>query len=154
MGMFDKAAPAAAAPVEKGPTGREAQRLLAAEQLSAFRHVANTTTEFMERLAGQSVNAVLEVFSGVFDASGQISRDYNVAAGAIEVSAWGVPANFVTVSTASAGGSAPTGTGTYIIAGGATRTVALASRAFTLYGVAGDRVSFQVFTAAVRPVAG
>lgn len=148
MGMFDKPD---AAPVDRGPSGKEAQRLLAGEMLSAFRHYAQTSTEFMERFAGQTINNVLEVYSGVFDTTGQITRDYNVAAGSIEVSNLGIAGHLVTVSTASGGTNVPTGNGTYAIDGGQSRTVALASRSVTLYGTAGDRVSFQVFTAAVRP---
>jgi hypothetical protein len=137
---------------EKGPTGREAQRLLTAELLSAFRAQAQTTTEFMERFAGQTINHVLEVYSGAFDTTGVFTRDYNVAAGSIEVTNLGVAANLITVSSSGPGSGTPTGTGTYLIAGGTTKTVALASRAFTLYGTAADRFCVQVFTSGVRPV--
>lgn len=134
--------------------GREAQRVLTAELLSELRHQAQSQTEWAERLAGQIVNHTLEVWSGTFDASGVISRSYEVAAGCIVVNHLGVAANIITVSSAGPGSGPPGGTGTYPIAGGTTRTVALGSRAFALYGTAGDRVGFQVFTAAVRPVSG
>jgi len=128
------------------------RRVLDAELLQELRHVAQTTTEFTERLAGQAVNHVLEVFSGTFDATGVFSREYQVAAGCVEVNHLGAAANILTVSSGAPGGAGtPAGTGTYVIAGGTCRTVALASHQFTLYGTAGDRFSIQVFTAAIVP---
>jgi len=134
---------------------RDAQRLLAVEQLEGWRHFAQTQTEFMERLAGQAINHVLEVFTATFPVGGQISRDYAVAAGAVEVNNLAAAANIVTVSSGSPGELAPTGgVGVYLVAGGTSRTVAIASRQFTLYGTEGDEVSVQVFTAGLRPAAG
>jgi hypothetical protein len=129
-----------------------ADKALTAELLESLRHQAQTTTEWMERLAGQAINNVLEVWSGTFDTTGVITREYSVAAGAIEVSNLGVAANLVTVSSSAPGSGAPSGTGTYVIAGATRRTIALASRTVTLYGTAGDRIAFQVFTAGPRPV--
>jgi len=131
--------------------GKGADRVLQAEMLAEFRHYAQTSTEFMERLAGQTINNVLEIFSGVFDATGQISRDYSVAAGSITVNNLGVAGHRITVSTSTPGGGAPTGTGTYLVDGATSRTVPLAARQFTLYGTAGDAFAFAVFTAAVAP---
>jgi hypothetical protein len=131
--------------------GKGAAAVLQAEMLADFRHWAQTSTEFMERLAGQTINNVLEIFSGVFDATGQFSRDYQVAAGALLVNNLGIAGHRITVSTAGPGSSAPTGTGTYLVDGGTSRTVPLASRAFTLYGTAADAFSIAVFTAAVIP---
>jgi hypothetical protein len=138
------------------PTGREARRVLDAELLAELRHFAQTSTEFMQRLAGQSVNNVLDVFTATFaaDASGLvfITRDYNVAAGCIQVSNLAAAGHFITVVAGSPGQSAPPGgTGVYLVDGGTTRTIALASRVVTLWGTAADKVSFQVFTAAVAP---
>ncbi len=127
------------------------ERRLTALLLEQLQHQAQTTTEFAAQLAGQAINDTLEVFTGVFDATGQFTREYGVAAGSIEVSNWGVAANFVTLTSGGPGSAVPVGTGCYVIAGGQSRTVALASRQFTLYGTAGDKFSLQVFTAAVRP---
>lgn len=132
--------------------GSAAEKALSSELLAELRHNAQTTTEFMERLGGQIVNNVLEVWSGVFPADGVLTREYNVAAGSITVNHLGNAANIVTVSSAGPGSSAPTGTGTYVLAGGTERTVPLASRQVTLYGTAADRVSFAVYTAGPRPV--
>lgn len=133
----------------------EAERVLTAELLEALRHQAQTTTEFMERLGGQIINNVLDVFTATFATDGVITREYNVAAGSVEVCN-DLNTNTVTVSSAPAGGgiagSAPGGgTGVFKVKGGATRTVALASRTLSLYGTSGDTISVQVFTAAVRP---
>jgi hypothetical protein len=127
------------------------ERRLTAELLEQIRHDFQTQTQFAAQLAGQAINDTLEVFTGVFDATGQFTREYGVAAGSIEVSNWGVAANFITVTSGAAAGSAPVGTGSYVVAGGQSRTIALASRVFTLYGTAGDKFSVQVFTAGVRP---
>ena len=131
-----------------------AERVVAAETLEAMRHYAQTTTEFMERLAGQAINNVLEVWSGVIPPEGYLPREYNVAAGAVQVNNLGVLANVMTVSSTSptTSGTAPSGTGTFVVAGGTCRTVPLASHNFTVYGTAGDRISIAVFTAGPRPV--
>lgn len=134
------------------PSPREVQRALSAELLAALRHQAQTQTDFLERLAGQIINNVLEVWSGIFDATGVMSRDYNVAAGCIYVANLGVAGHLITVSSAAPGAVAPSGTGTFLIDGGTARTVPLASRNLTLYGTAADRVAFAVFTAPPRPV--
>lgn len=132
---------------------REVEQALGAELLEQLRHQAQTQTQFLERLMGQTVNHCLEVFSTTFDSTGVITREYGVSAGGIYVRNFGAAANLVTVSSAGPGSAAPSGTGTFIVAGGTSETVPLASRQFTLYGTAADRVAFIVFTAAVQPVA-
>lgn len=127
------------------------ERQLVAELLDALRQQAQSTTEFMARLGGQVINDVLEVYTGVIPPEGYITRDYNVAAGCIDLSNLGVAANLMTVTSGGVGSAVPSGTGSYAIAGGTRRTVALASRQFTIWGTAGDRMSFQVFTSAIRP---
>ena len=134
-------------------SARETERALGAELLEALRHQAQTQTEFLERLAGQTVNHCLEVYSGTFDATGQFTREYQVAAGCVKVRNLGVAANIITVSSAGPGTGAPSGTGTFLIPGGETDVVPLASRTFTLYGAAGDRFAIAVFTTAAQPVA-
>lgn len=131
---------------------REAQRVLTAELLAALRHQAQASTEFMERLGGQIVNNILEQWSGTFDATGIITRDYGVAAGTVTVNNLGAAGHIITVSSSGQGGSAaPSGTGTGLVDGGTERTVPLGSRTMTLYGTNGDRVSFYVTTRAITP---
>lgn len=134
--------------------GRAARDQLTAELLSELRHFAQTQTAFVERLAGQAVNNVLDVRTHTFDATGQLALAYGVAAGCIAVSNPTGNAT-VTVSSAGPGSSAPTtGVGVYQVPAGTERTVALASTQVTLYGTSGQSISFQVFTAAIRPGTG
>lgn len=134
------------------PSGREARRVLDAELLAELRHFAQTSTQFMERLAGQAVNNVLDVFSGTFPTSGEFDRSYDVAAGAITVNNLGAAGHIITVVSDTPGAAAPPGgTGVYFVDGGTSRTVPLASHKFTVWGTAGDKVSFAVYTAAVVP---
>lgn len=137
------------------PSNREVERALGAELLEALRHQANTQTEWLERLAGQLVNHVLEVWSGTIGADGYIAREYGVAAGSVLVQNNSTTAGHnVTVSSGSPVGSdAPSGLGTWVIPPGACQVVPLASRELTIYGTADDTVGFQVFTSLVQPVA-
>jgi hypothetical protein len=137
-------------------SSRDARDLLTAEQLGVLRHQAQATTEFMERLGGQIVNNVLEVWSGVIPTEGYRTFNYSVAAGSVNVfyraaDPVATPDVFVTVATTGNNGSTPTGTGTQLVQTGLERTVALASREFTIFGTAGGYLSVQVFTASVRP---
>ena len=133
-----------------------AERVIIREQLGQLRHDMQTNTEQTARLAGQLVNDTLEVFSGAFDASLQFSRQYKVAIGSVEVTNLSVTAgqNIVVSSDApSPSGSAPTGTGTYVVPPGATRTIAIAGRRVTLYGaILAQPFNLQALTAGVRPV--
>lgn len=135
---------------------RKAERVLIREELGRLRHDMQTNTEQTARLAGQLVNDTLEVFSGAFDTSLQFSRQYKVAIGSVEVTNLSTTAgqNIVVSSDApSPSGSTPTGTGTYVVPPGATRTVAIAGRRVTLYGAAAAQgFNLQAFTAGVRPV--
>lgn len=144
-------------PAEPGrrPTGRQAERILAAELLDAFRNLAQTQTEFAERLQGRLVNHVLEVGTQKFNAAGDpISLAWHAAAGCIQVDNFSV-AGVVTVVAAGPSSSAPdVGTGVYKVPAGRSRTVAVASRQVTLWGTPGDVVSYQAFTRAPDPTAG
>lgn len=133
------------------PRGGRAERILAGLLLQELRAMRATMTEFTARLGGQIVNDILEVSTVTVDSTGTVPRNYGVAAGAIEVTAGGHP---VTVSSAGPTTQVPTvGTGVYVVPANTTRVVGLASRQVTLYSQAGDTISFQVFTAAPRPVA-
>lgn len=131
-----------------------AEKVLTAELVAELRHVAQSTTAFAERLAGQAVNNTLDVFTAAFDsAATPITRSYSVAAGCVVVN--NTSTHPITVSSAGPGPSgsvAPTtGVGIYVVAAGTERTVALASRNVTFYGTASDSFSAQVFTAPVTP---
>lgn len=131
-----------------------ADKVLTAELVAELRHLAQSTTTFAERLAGQAVNNVLDVFTATFDATASpITRSYSVAAGCVVVN--NTSTHTITVSSAGpgpGGSAAPTsGVGIYQVAAGTQRTVALASRNVTFYGTATDSFSAQVFTAPVTP---
>ncbi|WP_163570799.1 hypothetical protein [Fodinicola feengrottensis] len=79
-----------------------------------------------------------------------ISRNYHAPAGCIQVRNPGV--HMITVSSAGPTGSAPqVGPGVWQIPAASRDTVSLGSTIFTLYGTAGDTVSFQVFTIGPQP---
>lgn len=128
------------------------ERELVRQQLDAIRTAMQTMTEQAAKLAGQAVNNVLEVCTVAIPTEGYITRQYHVAAGSIALSNMATTAtNLMTVTTGGVGSAAPDGTGSYKVAGGTERTIPLASRSLTIWGTAGDRVSFSVFTAAVQP---
>lgn len=58
----------------------------------------------------------------------------------------------VSTDAPSPSGGSPTGTGTYLVPPGTTKTIAIASRRITLYGATGQQFTLQSFTAGVRPV--
>ena len=135
--------------------GRELERAFYAEMLQELRGLALTMTEFAERLAGRAVNHVLKVRTVIFDATGQVFEAFGVAAGSIEVTNLSTVAGHnVVVHAAGPMGAAPgAGVGVYFVPPASTRVIALGSRQLTLYGTAGDTVSYQVFTSAVQPAA-
>lgn len=142
--------------VERRPTGRQAERILAAELLDEFRAYAQTSTEFMARLGGRVVNDVLGVETCVFDAAATpVDRQWHVAAGCIVVANYSAANTLTVVAAGPAGNPAPaSGVGVTRIPPGACRVVALASRTVTFYGTAADAFSYQAFTAAPQPVVG
>jgi hypothetical protein len=126
--------------------GREAERVLAAELLAAFRHMAQSTTDFMARIASGIINDVLVVETATFPADGIVHRQYGVAAGVIEVRNLAAT-NVVTVSSSGPSSAAPSGgVGVYKVPGGVESEIHLASHQVTFYGTSGDSVSFQVLT--------
>lgn len=134
------------------PRGKEAERILAAEQLAELRALRQIMTEQAARLSGRIVNNVLAVRTDAFPTGGVIVLEYGAAAGAIQVTN---PAagNTVTVfgGQDNAGVAPTSGTGVYVVPPGQTITVPVASHVVTLYGTAADRVSYAVYTAAVGP---
>lgn len=85
------------------PKGRDAERVLAAELLDAFRAAAQTSTEFMERLQGRLVNHVLAVETVEIPAEGWVARNWGAAAGAVEVTNLGAATATATVPAVTVG---------------------------------------------------
>lgn len=134
------------------PRGREAERILAAEQLAELRALRQIMTEQAARLSGRIVNNVLAVRTDTFPTAGLLVLDYGAAAGAVQVTNPSA-ANTITVYGAqdNSGVAPATGTGVYLVPPGQTITVPIASHVVTLYGTAADRVSYAVYTGAVGP---
>lgn len=133
---------------------REQKRVLETQLYEDMRRIAQTTTEWTERLAGQLVNHTLDVRTDIFPAAGYLSYDYAVAAGSVKVRNLGAAGHNVTVVSGGAVGPAvpSNGVGVWVVPSGVTDVVPLAARQLTLFGTTGDFVCLQVFTGAVRPV--
>lgn len=126
-------------------SSRATRDAIATEILAEIRHLNQTQTVWVERLAGQVVNHVLEVATVAIPDDGWVTRSYHVPAGSIEVSNPGL--DDVTVVAGSPATSVPAvGVGVFIVPGGTLRHVNLASHAVTIYGTAAAVVSFQVLT--------
>lgn len=125
---------------------RHPERALAEEQLQTFRQLHTSTTELAAALRGGIMNSVLGAEVAQFDASGQLTRSYNVPIGSVAVT--NHTTTDVTVSNGPPQGSAPGGgPGQGLVS---SRTFAVlnvgASRDLTLYGPAGGTITLQVFT--------
>lgn len=146
-------APASPTPARTRSIGRrEAERILAGSLLQTFGEMQGKLTEFMERWGGRITNHVLEVGTFVFPANGEpLTFSWRVAAGCVVVRAPGHAVTVVAAGPATAG--APTGgRGVWIVPANTKDTIAVASRAVTLYGTSGDVVSVQITTAPLTPV--
>jgi hypothetical protein len=134
------------------PRGRRAELMLAGQMLAEFRAWAQTHTEFIARLAGNVVNDVLRVKTATFDANGTpIGDDFHVPCGTLEIENLGTHPMTVANRTDATGSAPSGGVGVRIIPAGAHRYVPIGSRSFTIYGTAGDQVSYAAYT---RSVAG
>jgi hypothetical protein len=133
---------------DKGPEafrGVHAERQLLALILAEMRALVASSTQFMARLGSGVVNDVLAVETVIFDAAASRSWEFQVAAGSIEVNNLSETEEIV-VHAASLGARPDRGVGVYVVPASTTRVVSLASRTVTLYGVAAERCSVQVFT--------
>ena len=134
-------------PDDSGPPmhRRDAERILAAEMLDAFRTMEQTMTRFIAHLGGRIVNDTLEVATRTFDTSGATLLQFGSVCGSIEVTNAGT--HLITVASgASNTTTAPTtGVGVHLIPAGAVRLVNIAARELTVYGTSGDSFSYQAF---------
>lgn len=112
-------------------------------ELNGFNDLSTT---WAARLSGRSTNGVLEVATLPFDSSGVLTRGYGASIGAVLVTN-ATGANVTVMAGPPSGSVAPTqGAGVQVIPTGAFLTVPIDHRAFTIYGTAGQAVSFQAFT--------
>jgi hypothetical protein len=147
--------PAQAAPLRpERLTPKQAERAFYSELVSQLQQLVQAMTVSMTRVLGRSVNNVLEVATRVFPASdGYLTLAYRAPLGAITVRAG---ANPVTVAWggASSGGTAPSqGAGVWVVPANTRDTIAVTGHAVTLYGTAGQSVSYQAFAAGPAPAA-
>lgn len=135
------------------PRGREAERLLAAETLEAARIAAQQSTALSARLQGMLTNDVLGMGTWIFDATGApMPLQFKAAIGALVVRNLSA-ANTISVVVGGASASAPTsGRGVWRIPPGIREPVPIGNTEATVYGVAGEAISWAAYTAAVRPV--
>jgi len=127
------------------PRGKAAERILAAEILQELRGHTRVLTEYSEKIAHGAINHVLEVGTRTLPDDGYYSRTWRVSTGSIEVRNLGQ--GEMTVVSSSPGSSAPVdGVGVYIVPAGSCALVNLASPDVTIWGTAGERFSYQVYT--------
>jgi hypothetical protein len=133
------------------PRGARAANLLATEQLAELRAMTQTLSSIAARLAGNVYNETLATATATFDSTGQIALQFKVAAGSIRLRNLSVAAT-VTVYAGGPIGTTPTiGPGTWRVPAGQVDTIGLATRQITLYGTAGDSVSYSVYTTGNAP---
>jgi len=125
---------------------RTAEKEVLESLLSEIQHFRTTTTEFASRYFGQALNNVLAVETVIFDATGYVTRSYPAAVGAVEVRNHST-GNTVTLAAGGSTGSAPlSGVGVYLIPKApALQMVNIGTTTFTIYGTAGEKVSFTAF---------
>jgi hypothetical protein len=127
--------------------------LVLSELVEEIRHQSATHTELVGHVRGLIANDVLLVATYVFPSSGILAYDFPAPYGCVQVSN-DVGNDGVTVTADTPEASAPSGRGAYWVPDGQAATIVLHGKALTFYGTAGDRISFQVLTRVMPPVAG
>lgn len=136
---------------ESTPRGARAANILATEQLAELRAMTQTLTSIAARLAGNVYNETLKTATDVFDSTGMIQLQFHIAAGSIRLRNLSA-ANTVTVSAAGPLAVTPaSGVGVWRVPPAMADTIGVATRQITLYGTAGDYVSYSVYTTGNAP---
>ena len=136
-------------------TTMEARRNLdtvLAELAEELRHERATMTEVVGHLRSQTANDLLLVNTAIFPTIGYVDHAFGSPYGSVQVSNHS-SAGTVVVSADPPQSGAPNGRGAYRVGPGCSAVINLHGRALTLYGTAGERVSYQVFTRAWPPFA-
>lgn len=132
------------------PRGKAAQAILSGELLAQFQHFVQTQTQATARLAGRIVNDVLEVGSAKLDGNGTLTLQFHVAVGAIFIdNTAGHDVIVVAGGLNTSATAPPPGVGVYRVRTLTARPVNIAGRQVTIYGTAGDEISYQAYTAGV-----
>jgi hypothetical protein len=133
------------------PRGARAAQILAAEQLAELRAMTQTLSSIAARLAGGVFNETLATATAQFDATGQFTLQFHVAAGSIRIRNLSV-AGLVVVAAGGGQVTVPTiGPGIYRVPAGTSELVGMQTRTITVYGTAGDYVSYSAFTTGAAP---
>lgn len=139
-------------PKDTMPTKREAERLVFGAILEEIRALRQNFTEYAGRLEGRIVNDVLGVETAQFDANATpIVRRYHAAVGAVAIDNLSAHTMTVEAREALSGSSSGIGVGTYVVPANSHRVINVASRSFSIFGTAGDTLSFQAFSAGATP---
>jgi len=139
---------------ERAPRSRgELQAAMNIELLELLRHLRSTQTELVAELRGGMTNSVLYVALLKLGADGVWSSGFRVPMGSVFVANHGAAA--ITVSGSAPGNGAPLqGVGLARVPATSFAVVNLASANLTVYGVADQFISVQVFAKPQPPVAG
>lgn len=145
---------AAADALDRAPTGRKLEQLLAQESLQAMRQLRDSTTELAAQLRGGIQNSVLDVRMATFPSSGILQYEYRVSTGSVFV----VNSGGSDITMVSGPGSSDRppgdGVGAALVPAGSSQLINVAAHYVTFYGTSGQRFSFQVFAKAQPPSAG
>ncbi len=125
-------------------TRAQLETALVTELLEELRHERTARTEMMAHVKGLITNDLLLVVLDTFDATGIISHDFPTPYGCVHVSNHGTAAVIVSADAPQQG--APRGRGSARVDVGKGATLDLHGRALTLYGIAGEQVTIQVFS--------
>ena len=114
--------------------------------LSELRVMNQTSTQIAAKLKGGIVNHVLEVSTFKIPSVGYKVCEYNTAIGSVVVANLGD--NTVTVQSGTQSGeAAPTiGIGVQVLPGRTWLAIPIGANSVTIWGTAGDSISFQAFT--------
>jgi hypothetical protein len=131
------------------PTELAQVMALAAEALREAQAARAHTTELVSQFGALMVNEVLEMGVGVIDSAGMFSRDYRAPYAAVGVVNPVAGAGAFIVTNSPRQGSAPAaGAGVFDVPAGAGVVRRMAGTTLTIYGTAGARVNFTVFSVA------
>lgn len=130
----------------------EDEKVLFRQLLEQMRYNTAHLTRTSELLASGVTNHVLDVATLTIPtapdpSAGFITKSYQTTIGCMKVTNLGT-AELTVCASSPTGPTAPPngGFGTTVVPAGASDVVSIGARTFTIYGLSGQRVAFQVFT--------
>lgn len=135
------------------PKGREAERILAAQQLEQFTILAQQSTKIAAQLQGLLTNDVLGWGTWIFDASASpMPLQFKTAIGALVVRNLSAANTVSVVSGGQSGAAQMSGRGVWLVPPGVRDVVPITDHQATLYGTAADKLCWQAFAVGALPV--